>query len=155
VTNTGDNGTPNDPVSPVQGSLRTNDPQFPQPLVTYDEKQLILAEANFVLNGAAAAQPFLDAVRTAHGKASVPATLQSIAEEKYILMYQNVEAWNDFKRLCYPRLKPAAAGFTAIPGRVLYGATEAQTNPDQPEIQNEPSFTTGRNANDPAACPTT
>lgn len=154
VTNTGDNSTPNDPVSPVGGSGRTNDPTFSQPLVTFEEKQLIQAEANFVLNGAAAAQPFLDAVRVAHGKAVVPATLQSIALEKYILMYQNVEAWNDFKRLCYPRLKPAATGFAAIPGRILYGATEAQTNPDQPEILNEPSFTSGRNANDPNACPT-
>jgi hypothetical protein len=154
VTNTGDNGTANDPVSPVLGSARTNDPTFPQPLVTYEEKLLIQAEANFVVNGASAAQPFLDQVRTAHGKASVPATLQSIALEKYILMYQNVEAWNDFKRLCYPRLRPAATGFPAIPGRLLYGATEVQTNPSQPEIINEPSFTTGRNANDPSPCPT-
>jgi hypothetical protein len=153
ATNTGDNGTSNDPVSPVQGSGRTNDPVFPQPLVTFEEKQLIQAEANFVLNGAAAAQPFLDAVRLAHGKASVPATLRSIAEEKYILMYQNVEVWNDFKRLCFPRLRPATAT-AAVPGRILYGSTEAQTNPDQPEILNEPAFPSGRNANDPAACPT-
>jgi hypothetical protein len=51
-------------------------------------------------------------------------------------------------------LKPAASGFPAIPGRILYGATEAQTNSEQPEIINEPSFVAGRNANDPAACPT-
>jgi starch-binding outer membrane protein, SusD/RagB family len=153
VLNVGDNGTRNDPVSPILGSARTDNPVFPQPLVTFEEKQLIQAEANFVLNGAAAAQPFLDAVRLAHGKPSVPATLRSIAEEKYILMYQNVEAWNDFKRLCFPRLKPASAT-PAVPGRILYGSTEAQTNPDQPEILNEPAFPTGRNANDPAACPT-
>jgi hypothetical protein len=155
VTSTGDNGTSNDPVSPIRGSGRTDDPTFSQPLVTFEEKQLIQAEANFVLNGAAAAQPFLDAVRAAHSKASVPATLQSIALEKYILMYQNVEAWNDFKRLCFPSLKPAASSFSAIPGRILYGSTEAQTNKDQPEIINEPAFVSGRNANDPNACPTT
>jgi hypothetical protein len=83
----------------------------------------------------------------------VPATLRSIAEEKYILMYQNVEAWNDFKRLCFPRLRPATAT-AAVPGRILYGSTEAQTNPGQPEIINEPAFPSGRNTNDPVACPT-
>jgi starch-binding outer membrane protein, SusD/RagB family len=93
--------TPGSQVSPLAGSTdratcsplcrgaRDKD-AFRQPLVTWEENQLILAETNFRISGAAAAQPFLDAVRTANGKASVPATLQSIMEEKYIALYQNI-----------------------------------------------------------------
>lgn len=146
-----DNLNPVDVISPIAGSGRTNDVTFPQPLVTWEEMQLVKAEANFVLNGAAAAQPFLDAVRAKYGKASKPATLQSIMEEKYINLFQNVETWNDFKRTCYPRLKPAQAAATVVPGRLLYGSTEKQTNPNVPA---EGSLQASRNANDPAACPT-
>jgi hypothetical protein len=143
--------TPANEISPIAGSGRTDDPEFRQPLVTWEENQLIKAEANFVLNGAAAAQPFLDAVRLAHGKTTKPATLQSIMEEKYINLYQNVETWNDFKRTCYPRLVPTVAAFTAIPGRLPYWDTEKQTNPNIPAEQ---PLTTARNENDPNPCPT-
>jgi starch-binding outer membrane protein, SusD/RagB family len=144
-----------DQVSPISGSARNSASElsFPQPLVTYEENQLILAEANFAISGAAAAQPFLNTVRSAVGKPVKAATMQSIMEEKYILLYQNVEFWNDYKRNCYPRMRPQNAAYTAIPGRLKYGITEQQTNPDQPEIQNEGSLQTFRNANDPAACP--
>jgi hypothetical protein len=138
-------------ISPIAGSGRTDDAVFPQPLVTWEENQLIKAEANFVLNGAAAAQPFLDAVRAKYGKAPVPATLQSIMEEKYINLYQNVETWNDFKRTCYPRLVPTNSAFSAIPGRVPYWDTEKQTNPN---IPSEQPLTTALNENDPNPCPT-
>ncbi|MEP6729475.1 MAG: SusD/RagB family nutrient-binding outer membrane lipoprotein [bacterium] len=144
-----------DQVSPISGSLRNSSSvlSFPQPLVTYEENQLIMAEANFMIGGAAAAQPFLTTVRTIAGKPAKPATIQSIMEEKYILLYQNVEFWNDYKRNCYPRMKAANAAYTAIPGRLLYGVTEQQTNPTQPQIMSEGSLQTFRNANDPAACP--
>ena len=141
-----------DEISPIAGSERTDNETFRQPLVTWEENQLIKAEANFVLNGAAAAQPFLDAVRAKHGKPSVPATLQSIMEEKYISLFQNVETWNDFKRTCYPRLVPTAPAFTAIPGRLPYWDTEKQTNKNTPAEQ---PLTTARNENDPNPCPTT
>lgn len=137
-------------VSPIKGSARTDDPTFPQPLVTWEENQLIQAEANFVLGGAAAAQPFLDAVRARIGKPSKPATMQSIMEEKYMLLYQNPEAWNDYKRTCLPALRPAVAAFTAVPGRLIYGDTEVQTNPNTPP---QGPLQTFRNANDPNACP--
>jgi hypothetical protein len=120
--------------------------------VTWEENQLILAEASFVTSGAAAAQPFLTAVRAKFGKPAKPATLQSIMEEKYILLYQNAEVWNDFKRNCYPRLKPANASFQAVPGRLFYGTTESQTN--EANRPAEGALQTSRNANDPTACPT-
>jgi hypothetical protein len=143
----------NDPkvVSPLAGSGRTSDPTFPQPLVTWEENQLIKAEANFQLGNVAPAQQLLDAVRAAHGKPTKVATLQSIMEEKYINLYQNVETWNDFKRTCYPRLTPTDNAYTAVPGRFFYGTTEKQTNPNIPA---EGPLLTARNANDPNPCPT-
>ncbi|HEY2066430.1 MAG TPA: SusD/RagB family nutrient-binding outer membrane lipoprotein [Gemmatimonadaceae bacterium] len=143
----------NDPkvVSPIANSGRTTDPTFPQPFLNWEENQLIKAEANFQLGNVPAAQTLLDAVRAKYGKASKPATLQSIMEEKYINLFQNVETWNDFKRTCYPRLVPTADAFTAVPGRFFYGTTEKQTNPNVPA---EAALLTARNANDPAACPT-
>jgi hypothetical protein len=141
-----------DVVSPIVGSGRTNNVVFPQPLVTWEENQLILAEANFVLTGAAAAQPYLDAVRASVGKPSKPATLQAIMEEKYIALYQNVEVWSDWKRTCIPTLLPANTSFTSVPGRLLYGQTEKQTNGAQPQVINEGTLQTFRNANDPNPC---
>ena len=144
----------NDPktVSPIAGSGRTDDPTFSQPYLNWEENQLIKAEANFQLGNTPAAQTLLDAVRAKYGKAPKPATLQSIMEEKYINLFQNVETWNDFKRTCYPRLIPTADAYTAIPGRFFYGTTEKQTNPNIPA---EGSLLTSRNPNDPTACPTT
>lgn len=138
-------------ISPIAGSGRTNNATFPQPLVTWEENQLIKAEANFMLGNTAAAQTLLDAVRAKYGKPSVPATLQSIMLEKYINLYQNVEAFNDFKRACYPRLTPANSSASVVPGRLLYGQTETQTNPN---IPTEGSLQTSRNKNDPLPCPT-
>lgn len=142
--------TPGNQVSALLGAVRAA-PDFRQPLVTWEENQLILAEAELVLNGAAAAQPYLDAVRAAHGKASVPATLQSIIEEKYIAMFQTIEPWNDWKRTCFPRLTPAL-GRSAIPGRLYYGQTEEQTNKKYTPPSSEQNLFTVRNDNDPNGC---
>jgi hypothetical protein len=139
-------------ISPIAGSARTDNPVFAQPLVTWEENQLIKAESNFKLGNVGAAQTLLDQVRAKHSKTPVPATLQSIMEEKYINLFQNVETWNDFKRTCYPRLVPTNTAFTVIPGRIPYWDTEKQTNPNVPAEQ---SLTTARNENDPAPCPTT
>jgi hypothetical protein len=147
--------TVNDPdlISPIVGSGRTDNPIFPQPLVTWEENQLIKAEASYQAAGGgaagiAAAQSYLDAVRAKYGKASKPATLQAIMEEKYINLYQNVESWNDYKRTCFPKLVPVSG--TVVPGRLLYGTTEKQTNPNIPAEQ---SLSVARNANDPNPCP--
>jgi hypothetical protein len=141
-------------ISPIAGSERDVD-DFRQPIVTWEENQLILAEANYQLGGGgaagiAAAQPFLDAVRAAHGKAPKPATLQAIMEEKYISMFQTIEVWSDWRRTCFPRLTPAL-NRSAIPGRLPYGQTEAQTNPDNIPLTDENLFTV-RNPNDPNGC---
>jgi starch-binding outer membrane protein, SusD/RagB family len=140
--------TPGAEISPLHGTRNAD--TFRQPILTWEENQLILAETNFRLSGAAAAQPFLDAVRTARGKPTVPATLQSIMEEKYIALFQNIEVWNDWKRTCLPTLTPAL-GKTRIPGRLYYGQTEEQTNPNTPPSSAQNLFTV-RNPNDPNPC---
>jgi len=146
--------TPGDEISPLLGTGRS-DPAFRQPIVTWDETQLILAETNYVLAGGgaagiAAAQPYLDAVKAAHGKALVPATLEAIIDEKYISMFQTIEPWNDWKRTCLPRLAPAL-GRPAIPGRLYYGQAEEQTNRNTPRSSEQNLFTV-RNPNDPNGC---
>jgi hypothetical protein len=148
-------GTPGPQISPLAGSERHRD-NFRQPIVTWEENQLILAEAGYQIAGGGAAgiiaaQPFLDAVKTAHGKAIVPATLQAIMEEKYISLFQNLEVWNDWKRTCLPALTPAF-GRPGIPRRLFYGQTEEQTNPNTPSSADQNMFTIP-NPNDPNACP--
>lgn len=140
---------------------------FRPPEVTYDETQLIGAEAAFQAGGQGAAQPFLDAARANRGYGargatenlfpplgSVPATLQNIMEEKYVAEFLNIEAWNDWKRTCLPSLAPAppvgstVPGTTPIAGRMPYGISEINANPHTPNVS-----PAGRNANDPNPCP--
>jgi hypothetical protein len=141
-------------------------PTFPQPFVTYNENLLIRAEAEFQTGatGAALADlnleraswaiPFSDPTRAWHSKvvlAPVGAvSLQAIMTEKYIVMFQNIETWNDYKRTCIPALTPVGGGVNGvIPGRLLYPVSERQTNKNIPLPSQQPA----RNANDPNACP--
>ncbi len=135
---------------------------FPQPIVTYNENRLIMAEAQYHTDPSAAlatlnqeraawgtATPWHRAIALGPISASGPALLDAIMTEKYITLFQNVEAWNDYKRTCIPALVPAN-GASVIPGRLPYGVTERQTNSNVPD----PSAQPARNANDPNSCPT-
>lgn len=131
-------------------------PTFRQPLVTWAENQLIQAEAQYQLNGAAAALPFVNAVRTAVGMPALGAvTFQDVMIEKYIAMFQNIEVWSDWKRTCIPQLTPFGSA-TEIPGRLPYGSTERVANPNIPLPSAYPQGTTGpaplRNWDDPNKC---
>jgi hypothetical protein len=133
---------------------------YPQAIVTYNENLLIMAEAQLAGNNAAGALASLNAERAAwadpvFGKVgswhtsinlapAASATLNSVMQEKYIALFQNVESWNDYKRTCLPALTPAA-GKADLPTRLLYGTTEVQTNPNTPA---DPI----RNWNDPNGC---
>jgi starch-binding outer membrane protein, SusD/RagB family len=150
-------------ISGIKGTR--NNGTFRQPIITSDENSLILAEANFVLHGAGAAQPFLDQERTSNGLSTIPATLQSIMTEKYIALFQNVEVWNDYKRTCIPALTafPSATFGHEIPGRFYYGSSEEASNPNTPsateQLQHGGDVVSGagingfRNPNDPNPCP--
>lgn len=142
---------------------------FRQPEITFIETQLIGAEAALQTGQAALAQTFLNNARTnrqygSTGGAKVSfgnapgiltATLQNIIEEKYTALYLNPEVWNDYKRTCFPSLAPAPSAplgttprSTPIPGRLPYGQSELNANPNAPQVSS-----TGQNANDPNPCP--
>jgi len=136
------------------GSARTNNVTFRQPIMTYEENQLIIAEALFQAGDVTGAATALNTVRARYSKPALATpTLNDIMTEKYILLCQNLEAWNDWKRTCLPARKPAKDK-TVIPGRIYYGETEEQTNHNTPASTAQ-TLSSVRNANDPAACPST
>jgi hypothetical protein len=112
-------------------------PTFRQPMVTYEETQLIKAEAALQMNDPATALTAYNAERTAQGmptKTSV--TLADVMTEKYIALFQQIEPWNDYKRTCLPAITPAPGG---VPRRLLYPlSTERNANPNIPPPNEQP-----------------
>jgi starch-binding outer membrane protein, SusD/RagB family len=125
------------------------DPGFSQPLVTANENLLIWAEAAYRTGATGPALTELNAERSLAGAAPVAASgsalLHAILTEKYVAEFQNIEAWNDYKRTCFPNFTPTVTGLI-IPARLFYDLSERQTNTSIPAPQDQPS----RNANDPA-----
>ena len=130
-------------------------PEFRQPIITYVENQLILAEASSRLGDDANARTYLNNARRAGGftaaqdiPASVSGTalFNAIAEEKYVALFQNIEVWNDWKRNCYPSLTPPS-GAPSLLYRLPYGFAEKNANPNIPSVD-----LYARNWNDPTAC---
>jgi hypothetical protein len=139
-----------------------NNPAFSQPWVTAYENALILAEAQFYTGDVGGATAQVNAVRADVGLPALgPVTLAQIIEEKYVALFQNPEAWNDYKRTCLPALTPTASPDVLagpipneIPRRVYYGQTEADVNPNIPSAtaqttSGEPNLANFRNPNDP------
>jgi starch-binding outer membrane protein, SusD/RagB family len=134
------------------GDLRlfgpTENLDFRQPIVTWAETQLIIAETAVRAGNAAEALAATNAVRVAADNAPLASvTLAQVAVEKWIADFQTLENWNDYKRNCFPKLTPAA-GRAAIPGRLVYPFSERNVNPNIPA----PSAQPARNQNDPNAC---
>jgi hypothetical protein len=130
---------------------------FRQPLVTWAENQLIMAEANYQLGNVAAALVNVNNVRTRVGMPVLAAvTFDDVMLEKYIAQFQNIDSWSDYKRTCIPLVKPYLAT-PEVPGRLPYGSAERTNNPNLPLPSAYPTGTTGvsavRNWNDPTACP--
>lgn len=127
----------------------SGDLDFRQPLITWAETQLIIAETAFRAGNLVEALTAVNAVRTAAGNTALGApTLQGIAVEKYIANFQNIEVWSDYRRTCLPKLTPAP-GTSAIPARLIYPFSERNANPNIPV----PSAQPPRNQNDPNPCP--
>jgi starch-binding outer membrane protein, SusD/RagB family len=128
------------------------DPAFLQPLATWAENQLIIAEAANQTGDDGTARTSLNAVLTDAGRTPVGSgvsgapLLQAIMTEKYIRLFQNPEAWSDYRRTCIPALTPAS-GSSSIPARLAYPLSERNANPSIPDggpLQNW---------NDPNPCP--
>jgi len=127
---------------------------FDQPFVTAAENKLIWAEAAARVGGAANEAEAREQLQLARGFAGittpVPATLtgrallNEILIEKYIAMFQNIEAWNDYKRTCTPNLSPVDPT-RKIPARLFYDQGERNTNNNIPIGSAQPT----RNDNDP------
>jgi hypothetical protein len=126
-------------------------PDFQQPYVTYDENTLIWAEAAYRTGDQATALAKLNEERANNGLGAEvvagQALLREILSEKYIADFQlGGEAWNDYKRTCFPNLVPTGSG--PVPGRLYYDTSERQTNPTN--IPNPGTAPNGsRNRNDP------
>ncbi len=129
---------------------------FRVPFVTYQENQLILAEANYALGNTGPAQTNLqnayDAVPGLASSASGvsgTALLDSIMLEKYVVMFQNIEALSDYRRTCIAGsvragnfvpitpVTPNVLGLTAVPGELYYPQTERNTNSNIPPESQE------------------
>ncbi len=150
---------------------------FGQPEITYAETQLIGAEAALATGDAGLAQTYLNNARTnrrygslnaapvsfGNAPGALPATLQNIIEEKYVTLFLNPEVWNDYKRTCFPSLASAPVSTTAgstprptpIPGRLPYGQSEQNANPNVPTTSSAGVAITSisQNPNDPNPCP--
>jgi hypothetical protein len=136
-------------------------PSFSQPLVTAQEDLLIWSEAAYRTGATGPALTELNAALAVAASvcssergtacvipassASGPALLRAILTEKYIAMFQNLEAYNDYKRTCFPNLTPTVPGLI-IPARFFYDTSERQTDTNIPAPGAQPT----RNANDPA-----
>jgi len=123
-------------------------PDYSQPLVTAEENLLIWSESAYRTGATGPALVELNAERSIAGvpavSASGSALLKAILTEKYIAMFQNLEAYNDYKRTCFPNLTPTVPGLI-IPARFFYDTSERQTDTNIPVPGAQPT----RNANDP------
>ena len=148
-------GENNDATASDLSATRAS-PAFRQPLVTWRENQLIIAEAAYRTGDNATALTALNAVRADVGGAAYATPfvgtgaplLAEIMLQKWIEDFQKIESWQDYNRTCLPNLTKAP-GSTAIPGRYLYPSNERNSNPNIPAPSQQPA----RNQNDPNACP--
>jgi hypothetical protein len=122
-------------------------PNHTQPLVTVNESMLLAAEAAQRTGDNATALAKLNAARALAG---LPAEtgitgqplLKEILLEQYIADFQNIEAWNLYKRTCTPNLTPtnptAAVTGGKVPARFPYDAGERNTNTNIPPLGSQP-----------------
>ena len=129
---------------------------FRQPMITWAENQLILAEARFRTGDSTGGAANVNAVRAAVGLPALAApTFVDAMTEKYIALYQNIEVWSDYKRTCIPTLVPNGTAPEVL-GRLPYGSAERNANANIPLPSAYPTGTTGaspvRNWDDPNRC---
>ena len=135
-------------------------PTFNFPIVSCAENAFIMAEALFAaVNEAGAISAAQDGLTCQENEWAVDlsarataiagltgaALLAEIMDQKYIALFLNMEAYNDYKRTCLPAITERSRG---MPGRLFYGQDERQANTNMPEPGQQPI----RNDNDPAAC---
>lgn len=126
-----------DTVSNFVSSTRAA-PNYQQAFVTTSENLLIWSEAAFRTGDQATAIAKLQEYRALVGLTgninfSGPSLLTEILTEEYINDFQlGEEAWNLYKRTCFPNLVPTVSTLK-IPRRFYYDTGERQTNTNIPE----------------------
>ena len=126
-----------DTVSNFVSSTRAA-PNYQQAFVTTSENLLIWSEAAFRTGDQATAIAKLQEYRALVGLTgninfSGPSLLTEILTEEYINDFQlGQEAWNLYKRTCFPNLVPTVSTLK-IPRRFYYDTGERQTNTNIPE----------------------
>ncbi|MDQ2889159.1 MAG: SusD/RagB family nutrient-binding outer membrane lipoprotein [Gemmatimonadota bacterium] len=116
-----------------------NQPGYQQTYVSTAENLLIWSEAAYRTGDQATALAKLNQERAMAGlgpdvaaAAGGQALLTEILTEEYINDFQlGEEAWNLYKRTCFPNLTPTVSGLK-IPRRFYYDAGERQTNTSIP-----------------------
>jgi starch-binding outer membrane protein, SusD/RagB family len=128
---------------------------YVQPIVTCAETEFIIAEAEYRLGNIPQARQALQrgvacqeawwALRGAPitiplavdpNTATGTALLEEIMMQKYFANFLNIEAWNDYKRTCIPRINTYDG--KVVPRRMFYPANERQNNPNIPEPGADP-----------------
>jgi len=141
----------------VLSAKLTGSPTWETPIVTCSENAFIAAEASYdmgdetgarqgLADGVGCQESLLGLSLNVPPSLSGQALLEEIMMQKYIAGFLNEETWNDYKRTCLPALQTFQG--KAIPGRLIYGQEERQTNPNVPEPSAQPL----RNTNDPQPC---
>ncbi len=142
-------------ASNLSAAMRANSLSFD--IMSFSEANLIWAECAYKTGDATTALAKLNAARRAEeGRWGLAANslgvatgltgtalIDAIMQEKYIALFMNIEAYNDWKRTNREALAPYTGG--QIPRRLLYGDGERIANPNIPTPSQQPA----RNANDP------
>jgi hypothetical protein len=132
-------------------------PDHSTDVLTFEETLLIIAEAAFKTGDEVLALQKLNEARAVieakfgMDPGTLPALsglsgvvlIDAIAEEMYIALFQNIEAWQLWKRTNLPAFVPYLGG--DIPRRLFYSDDERNANPNILEPNQQPV----RNANDP------
>ncbi|NCD69510.1 SusD/RagB family nutrient-binding outer membrane lipoprotein [Mucilaginibacter agri] len=139
-----------DVYSDGDGGLGTlyGSPNSPVYLLSYDEVQFIIAEANFQTGKLADAATAYNAGVTANLQRTVDATdyaatvaktagnitLNDIMTQKYYANFLNPETWTDWRRTGLPALTPVAGGALngQLPRSLLYPSSEIRYNKNTP-----------------------
>jgi hypothetical protein len=121
-------------------------PDFRQPFITSEDNNLVIAEAQYRGGTAAVALTTLNTERTALGLAALPVTttgaavLTAILDEKYVATFQQIEAYNDWRRTCWPNIAPASNTFNGnVPPRFFYASIEITANANIPALGQQPT----------------
>lgn len=135
-------------------SSTRNAPNYQQTFVSTTENLLIWAEAAFRTGDPATAIVKFQQYRALVGLSgnippAGPALLTEILTEEYINDFQlGEEAWNLYKRTCFPNLVPTVSTLK-IPRRFYYDTGERQTNTNIPAAGS--GINAAFNQDDPAA----